>query len=82
MTKKVFVTLKISIVFSFQALPKFLLCVNWADLDQVLEVHRLLKVWHPLTLPVSYYYSGCVAVTAHMIHWLTGGNGVTRLSLC
>jgi len=27
--------------------------VDWADLDQVCEVHRLLKIWRPITLEVA-----------------------------
>lgn len=33
------------LVNSAVALPKFLQCVNWADLDQVTETHKLLKLW-------------------------------------
>ena len=36
-----------------EALPKFLRCVNWEDLEMVTEVHRLLKVWLPITLEVA-----------------------------
>ena len=36
-----------------EALPKFLRCVDWADLDQVTEVHRLIKIWRPITLEVA-----------------------------
>lgn len=36
-----------------EALPKFLRCVDWADLDQVCEVHRLIKIWRPITLEVA-----------------------------
>ena len=37
----------------YKALPKFLQCVNWADLDQVTETHKLLKSWMPITMDVS-----------------------------
>lgn len=36
-----------------EALPKLLRCVDWADLEQVCEVHRLLDVWRPITLDVA-----------------------------
>lgn len=36
-----------------EALPKFLRCVDWADLDQVTEVHRLIRIWRPITLEVA-----------------------------
>ena len=28
-----------------EALPKYLQCVNWADLDEVAEAHLLLEKW-------------------------------------
>lgn len=36
-----------------EALPKLLRCVRWGDLNMVTEVHRLLKVWRPITLEVA-----------------------------
>lgn len=36
-----------------EALPKLLRCVKWGDLEMVTEVHRLLKVWRPITLEVA-----------------------------
>lgn len=36
-----------------EALPKLLRCVNWANLDHVTEVHRLLLTWRPITLEVA-----------------------------
>ncbi|KAL5517410.1 hypothetical protein EMCRGX_G002951 [Ephydatia muelleri] len=36
-----------------EALPKFLQCVEWANLEQVQEAHRLLKIWRPITMEVA-----------------------------
>ena len=36
-----------------EALPKLLRCVRWGNLEQVTEVHRLLKTWRPITLEVA-----------------------------
>lgn len=36
-----------------EALPKVLRCVNWGDLEKVTEIHRLLRVWWPITLEVA-----------------------------
>ena len=36
-----------------EALPKLLRCVKWGELEMVTEVHRLLKVWIPITLEVA-----------------------------
>eukprot|EP01097_Dermamoeba_algensis_P007922 TRINITY_DN5110_c0_g2_i1.p1 TRINITY_DN5110_c0_g2~~TRINITY_DN5110_c0_g2_i1.p1 ORF type:complete len:640 (+),score=73.64 TRINITY_DN5110_c0_g2_i1:1342-3261(+) len=30
-----------------EGLPKFLLSISWSERDQVLEAHRLLKIWNP-----------------------------------
>ena len=42
----------LSLSFCYQAMPKFLRVVEWSNLDQVTEVHRLLKVWAPVTMEV------------------------------
>ena len=36
-----------------EALPKLLRCINWGDLTMVTEIHRLLKIWEPITLEVA-----------------------------
>jgi hypothetical protein len=36
-----------------QAFPKLLRSIDWADLAQVSEIHRLLEVWAPITLEVA-----------------------------
>jgi phosphatidylinositol-4,5-bisphosphate 3-kinase len=41
------------LVSSPEALPKFLKCVDWADLDKVTEAHKLLKIWAPITMNVA-----------------------------
>lgn len=40
-------------VFLSQALSKFLLSVNWADLKEASEAHRLLPKWASISPEVS-----------------------------
>ena len=36
-----------------EALPKLLRCVQWGNLEQVIEVHQLIRIWQPITLEVA-----------------------------
>lgn len=36
-----------------EALPKVLRCIDWGELEMVTEIHKMLKVWRPITLEVA-----------------------------
>ena len=55
------------------ALPKFLQCVNWADLEEVAEMHYLLGKWTKITkeVPCTPYTTPCTTYLHHLPTSLT-----------
>lgn len=52
-----------------KALPRFLQALNWADKNHVLEMHRLLATWAPLTIEVRFlsllFVNGCFVTSQY-----------------